>query len=1349
MNNHEFCIYDFNQIDKLEENDESVFHIQIFAKNMEGHDASITIQDYEPFFYIKLPSTWKGPEKNKLFEFLQAKLGTTLGQELLSSSLIQSKTLYGFDNGKKYNFMILRFSNMIAFNKCKSYWFEYADSVEDPATKEYCLKEKGLYYNKVHLQLYEANIPPILRYLHIRKISPSGWIKIDSKKAHCITEENDKTTHCAYEYISGQRYVTPLPEKEDRPPLNKMSMDCEMSSSHGDFPVPVKNYKKLASQMIELFLEMPIGDKVTNEVLQTILVAALTKPIHKDQTASNVPKIDLVFPKEPIEINEVNVRIQMWLKAKVSDYANDANVNELKKLNTLDKMFSKNNMRETTTTASDKKTKDDNDDNSESDNDESDNDDDNEEPAVSKSADIYAVGEYFQKDEKLVRCTPKKPKTTTIVDIINDSSFTKEGKLTELLLSLNSAFPALQGDIVTFIGSTFLREGEKDMYLNHCIVLNTCDRLPTSNSVVEVYDTEREVLLAWTRLMHRENPDIVIGYNIFGFDYEFMFRRAKECGCADEFLTLSKNKNQMCAKYDFKTQEYDIERSSITISTGTYDLSIIKMPGRLQVDLLNYFRRTTIMSSYKLDSVASDIIGDQVISKEFLPNKVVRCLTKNMMGLSDDCWVHFILENHSSKYFNGGKKYRITKINTKEKWFEVEGFHSADDLVGLTAKTVKWGLAKDDVTPKDIFRLTHEGPASRAIVAKYCIQDCNLVHHLFNKVDVLTGLAEMAKLCSVPMSYLVFRGQGIKLTSFLGKKCRERGVLMPVIRKGSRNDAYEGAIVLDPFTGIYLDDAIAIGDFASLYPSGMQSDNLCLSSKVWQKVYDLDNKLVKEVGEKDDNGNFIYDNLPGHKYVDIPFKTYAWTINPLKPKAKAKRLHTGSKVCRFEQTEAILPSILKELLKARKNTRKLIPGESDPFMQNILNQRQNAYKVTANSLYGQTGAKTSTFYEPDVAASTTAIGRKCLIFAKKIIEDCYGEKDMIMSTKEDGDVLIKPAYVYGDTDSVFFKLNCRNPVTKTPIVGELGVKITIELSQIICHTISKFLKMPHDFEYEKTYWPFIIPSKKRYVGEKYGKDCTQHKRNNMGGAAVKRDSAPITKDLLGRVTDVIMMDKDLIAAINVVTTTLTKLVAGEIGMDQLVITKSLGSSYKNPKRIAHKVLADRIAEREPGNKPTSGDRIPFVYIINPEKQRIAELKGKAKKDAPKILGGECIDTPTFIKAHANTCKIDYGYYITNQLNNPLSQMFALALEDIMRQQKKEKVLNFFQKQVKLNEKVIRTNPKHDKLTEAELLEKINKKNLKFREKTTSDLIFGPFIKALKNSANKNQDITKFMGLVKK
>ena len=73
-----------------------------------------------------------------------------------------------------------------------------------------------------------------------------------------------------------------------------------------------------------------------------------------------------------------------------------------------------------------------------------------------------------------------------------------------------------------------------------------------------------------------------------------------------------------------------------------------------------------------------------------------------------------------------------------------------------------------------------------------------------------------------------------------------------------------------------------------------------------------------------------------------------------------------------------MPSILEELLKARKATRKLIPKQNDDFMKNILDKRQLSYKITANSLYGQCGARTSTFYEKDVAASTTATGRNII-----------------------------------------------------------------------------------------------------------------------------------------------------------------------------------------------------------------------------------------------------------------------------------------------------------------------------------------------------------------------------------
>ncbi len=1369
INGHEYCISDFNIIetstDSSEsddgsangsdnndiENEKPVFHIQIFAKNMQGEDASILVNDYSPFFFIQVPDGWKGREKTNLFEFLKAKLPVAMKDALLSCSLVQSKTLYGFDNGKKYNFMIVRFSHMQAFNRLKNLWYEYVASEDNPDVKERQLKVNGFVYNKAKLMLYEANIPPLLRYLHIRNISPSGWVKVDHKKALVNRLEEDRKTHCVHEYVAPQKAVTPLPLKEDRPPFKKESMDIEASSSHGDFPVPVKNYKKLAAQMLEVFLDNPAADKtVTNEQLKTILMAAFeTNDADKTNTSSSIPRIDIVFPQKRPNKVELEACIKKWLKAKVSQFSTDQNVAELKKINTIDKMFSKNlrfaaaNDKKKANKDADADTNDEDADANHSGDESGSDSEDEAEDEEAEAEENNGKSNFFNKSEKqLVRYAKK---TKTIVDVLNDATFSKEGKLTELLMSLNAAFPELKGDIVTFIGSTFLREGEKDVYLNHCIVLNTCDRLPTPNSIIEVYDTEREVLLAWTRLMHRENPDIVMGYNIFGFDYEFMFRRSIECGCVDEFLTLSRNKDEVCGKFDVKMQEYDIERSSIRISTGTYDLSIIKMPGRLQVDMLNYFRRTdTTMSSYKLDSVASQIIGDEVTGKEFM-NEInrVRCFTKNMTGIAKDSWVHFMLQNHSTNAFNGGKKYCIVEINATEKWFEIEGL-SEEGMQQLTAQKVKWGLAKDDVTPKDIFRLTNQGATERAIVAKYCIQDCNLVHHLFNKVDVLTGLSEMARLCSVPMSFLVFRGQGIKLTSFLAKKCREKGVLMPVIGRGSQNDAYEGAVVLVPKTGIYLEEGVAVGDFASLYPSGMRSDNLCISSKVWTKSYDLNKTLLEETGEKDKHGNFIFDNLPGHKYVNVDFTTYKWLKNPLKPKTKAKKIQTGTKTCRFEQTEGILPSILREVLKARKDTRKLIPNEPNQFMKNILNQRQLAYKVTANSIYGQTGAKTSTFYELDVAASTTAIGRKCLIFAKRIIEECYGAEDMRMTTKEDGDVLIKASYVYGDTDSVFLKLNCRDPVTKELITGERGVKITIELSQIICKMVSKFLKQPHDFEYEKTFFPFILFSKKKYCGEKYEMSHTKHKRDNMGNAAVKRDTAPITRDLLGQITDILMRDKDMQAALDTVDAYIKKLLAEEIPLDQFVITKSLNSSYKNPKQIAHKVLADRIAEREPGNKPTSGDRIPFVYIVNEEKVKYMKLKGKEKKAAPKVLQGDCMDTPAYIRANPDKCKIDYGHYITNQLMNPIVQLFALALEDIWIMQKKTKSLRYFQNEVQVATNKLKTDPKNKDLKPEELAEKIAKKITNMREKKAGDIIFGPYIKQLKNAADKNQPITAFL-----
>ena len=150
-----------------------------------------------------------------------------------------------------------------------------------------------------------------------------------------------------------------------------------------------------------------------------------------------------------------------------------------------------------------------------------------------------------------------------------------------------------------------------------------------------------------------------------------------------------------------------------------------------------------------------------------------------------------------------------------EKCFYIEGVEDPD-----MNKKVRWCLAKDDVTPEDIFRLSNEGSSERAIVAKYCIMDCVLVHMLAKKVDVFTGFIEMGNINTVPISFIVFRGQGIKLFSLIAKTCRKNNMLMPVLKRDWRNKSgYEGAICLDPKADLYIDEPIAVVDYAGLYLS--------------------------------------------------------------------------------------------------------------------------------------------------------------------------------------------------------------------------------------------------------------------------------------------------------------------------------------------------------------------------------------------------------------------------------------------------------------------------------------------------------------------------------------------------
>jgi hypothetical protein len=279
----------------------------------------------------------------------------------------------------------------------------------------------------------------------------------------------EKTTTCTHEVRTSVIHIEPLND-ETRVPYKVCSLDIEASSSHGDFPVPIKSYKKLATNIVDVFIKRPDSELIPDKC-KTLLRAIIKTAFNQSETP--VPNVDLVYPKKCLLPEEIEVRTEAWLQTKVRD--RDTGDTEA---HLIESMFENANKALQVVKEAEA---------------EEDGDGDVDDNASDASLDlepaeetpIFKIGSGFKPDSY-------KNKQSTIVDIMCDKKFEREGKINELIISLSSHFPKLEGDKVTFIGSTFVHYGEKEPYLNHCIVLNTCDTLESvvPNSTIETSKTE-------------------------------------------------------------------------------------------------------------------------------------------------------------------------------------------------------------------------------------------------------------------------------------------------------------------------------------------------------------------------------------------------------------------------------------------------------------------------------------------------------------------------------------------------------------------------------------------------------------------------------------------------------------------------------------------------------------------------------------------------------------------------------------------------------------------------------------------------------------------------------------------
>ncbi|KAG4074677.1 hypothetical protein HA402_004548 [Bradysia odoriphaga] len=251
------------------------------------------------------------------------------------------------------------------------------------------------------------------------------------------------------------------------------------------------------------------------------------------------------------------------------------------------------------------------------------------------------------------------------------------------------------------------------------------------------------------------------------------------------------------------------------------------------------------------------------------------------------------------------------------------------------------------------------------------MNDCMSILRLMCEMNVLPLALQLTNICGNLMGKTLMGASSERIEYLLLHAFFEKDYIVPDKRirqkswetndtlatetpaAGKKKPQYAGGMVLEPIKGFY-DTFILLMDFNSLYPSIIQEYNICFTT-----VTDPVNKEI----------------IP-----DLP--------------------DPGTE-------QGILPKQIRRLVESRRDVKKLM---ANPDLKSIVRMqyhtRQQALKLTANSMYGCLGFANSRFRAQHLGALVTAKGREILMNTKSLVQKMNFE------------------VIYGDTDSIMINSNC-------------------------------------------------------------------------------------------------------------------------------------------------------------------------------------------------------------------------------------------------------------------------------------------------------------------------------------
>lgn len=295
---YEFMIREWHSVDYEilddEGNDEDkeenkVYHIYLFGVDAEGRSVCLDVENFTPYFYVKVPDNWSQLDVKKLEGSLRRMLWKQ-SKHLMSCKLFKRKDAYGFNAGREFNFVRLVFNNHKTYRNAM-----------------YKFKDKIQGFEFVKFVLYESNIDPMLVFMHLQDIQATGWVKIKSHK-----ETVNRNSRCQIDISVDWNNVTPS-DKVLIPPIMTMSFDLECYSFNGAFPKPevTQNYITQIGSSFQRF--------GSNEIFKTVIVVGECNEIPgvmvintKNEREAILKWVDLINTTDPDQLIGYNIDDFDW-----------------------------------------------------------------------------------------------------------------------------------------------------------------------------------------------------------------------------------------------------------------------------------------------------------------------------------------------------------------------------------------------------------------------------------------------------------------------------------------------------------------------------------------------------------------------------------------------------------------------------------------------------------------------------------------------------------------------------------------------------------------------------------------------------------------------------------------------------------------------------------------------------------------------------------------------------------------------------------------------------------------------------------------------------------------------------